>query len=982
VVDMSDQPRAQAAADTTPPRAGPADAEAPEQQLHADLATVSPGPPPRFGQLTHTCFHAADGTGGWQVKEVTGGITGDEERLLETRTAVCPPGVLSRLPPFLGLAEVDRLPRRLVYGPVDPSRPGPTAYWHAVPAGADSFGRPGNVFTHVLIDRAPDDAQPPLRPGDLLRSAVWMRPFGAEQVLAATTASLPDPPWPDPVLDRTAVLAFLVEKALWRGGTLRGLLDAVHAAMEQKGPMVVLGVVDPADADRWVAAVGHLMSPGTSRRLYFCTVEHVGGLVAARAAGRHLVVVPATELRSVEPDDTVVLISDEDLIDGHPVVEFVDYDGDVDAEQVHTTAYGSRIRATPWSMIAVAVLRDTTLAAELLDRQDAIAAMVGDRDLGCAWPLALAIVERGLDNPGGAVVDLLDDALPAARTIAQDAPPGAAGPRLQQIVQRLREEALGRTAADAWTVLRGKLPPGLDVRTATATYLKRAVQDRRWLLRDGGVPLPDLFGVARQIGDLVVTEAHSALGVLATEPLHADGSHDPDSAAVALRLLDLVARMGLAAHLDPARLGDVLDRVVRPVLLHPSAGPELVERVGPLTEATQARIVRPWLDRRLPQLPGRPGCRLAPLVLRWLFPQPPVPPPAASTPPPTLVEAAAQASLVLPDRAAFRAVALIADLAGPPGPTTRAALGPGLPADAVLALLDRVEPRRLADVLGPTLLSAPAGPDLDALLERLRWAVDQPGWDTPAGHAARDARELRELGATWQLRREGDDQRPAFRRFAGLLRPRILTGEHLAADLVASAAAADVVDRIHGFDEDAGPPLALQRDPAPGWRKADAMVVLARRVTDAVRMGAIGDLQVVLAAQLGARTLDGRLLGPASWRDLDELCWTTPKGSQQHLLDQVVRLRLPELNHERPDELDRLIAEARSQVERATDELRSSGFDPHRALAEYDHFAVRWWRRAGIQNYDVLRAVPRRHWRDVASALGRPTPTRPSEGER
>ena len=52
-------------------------------------------------------------------------------------------------------------------------------------------------------------------------------------------------------------------------------------------------------------------------------------------------------------------------------------------------------------MIAAAILRDPALTAELLHRQDAIAATVGDRMLACGWPLALAVVERGLGHPGG-----------------------------------------------------------------------------------------------------------------------------------------------------------------------------------------------------------------------------------------------------------------------------------------------------------------------------------------------------------------------------------------------------------------------------------------------------------------------------------------------------------------------------------------------------------------------------------------------------
>ena len=959
-------------------------------------ADASPPGVPRFGQLTYARLLGAGGSGGWQMKAVAGRITSEEQELLVAAVT----DVEADAPPVSLTADaVDALPRRLVHGPAAlrhdagptrllpaGSRPpmehghdaGATAYWHAVPTGIDHTGRPDRVFAHVVLDRAPGTSQPPLRPSDLLRSPAWLRPYGAEQLLAATPDAVPDPPWPGTVLDRAAVLAFLTDKALWRGGTLRGLLDAVHAAMQQQGPTVVLGVVDPEDADRWVAAVCHLMSPGASRRLYFATAEHVAGLNAARAAGLHLIVVPAAELSGVEPDDGVVLISDEDLLDGHPSVEFVDYGADPDADQIHLTSFGSRIRATPWSMIAADVLRDPAVAAAVLDRQDAIAAEVGDHSLSCEWPLALAVAERALDRREDGGQDVVDDALLVADLVVRVAPipPEMAGTPLHRTLERVRERALGRTAADAWAALTGGLPPGVDPSFAKGVYLQRALQDRQWLLRDDGVPVPDMFGAVSRLADDVVEQAHAALDSLGAEAApdavpdaaRTEATSRPlEPAAVALRVLDLAARVGLAAHLDPARFTDVLDKVVGPVLLHALTGPELVERVGPLTETVQARTVRPWLDRLLPQLSGRPGCRLAPLVLRWLFPEPPAPPPPSAVPPATILEAAAQASLVLPDRSAFRAVALTADLTAPAsGITTRAALGPGLPVNAVLGLLEHVEPRRLVDVLGRALLCAPSGPELDTLLQRLAGGVGQPEWDTPAGRAVRQAVQLRALEVSWHRLGEESERQPGFRRFARLLRPLVhaATTERtdLAADLVASGAAADVVDRIHGFDEDAGAPLAQQSHcTARGW-DVDAMTALAGRVADAVRTGTTTDLQVVLAAQLGANTVNGVSLGPASWSTLADLSLPVSGGGLQRLVDHVVWLRMPELQRNRPDELHRLVAGARQWVERAVGEHRDH-IDPHRALADYDRIALPWWRRQGVPDDEPARVLARRVWR-------------------
>lgn len=940
----------------------------------AALRTVAA---PRFAQLTHASVAAADGFGGWRVKQATGRIDTDEERQLVQRATRFDVGTLPR---YLNRDEADALPRRVVHGPLDPTRAtGATAYWHAVPAGFDSSSRPGNVFTHVVLDRRPDAPHPPMRPSDLLRSPVWLRPYGADQVDSATLDGRPDPPWADPALDRAAVLDFLVERALWRGGTLRALLDAVHGAMEQ-GPMVVLGVVDPADADRWIAGVCHLMAPANSRHLYFSTTAHADNLTAARDAGLHLVVVPAAELSEVErDDDNLVLLSDEDLIDGHPAVEFADFDVELDAadvEQVHTTTYGSRIPATPWSVIADAVLRDPDLAAELLTRQDTVAAEVADLDVSCAWPLAIAVVERtdrrssrrGKVSHGGRVADqgLLDDALPAARMTARNAPPAVARTPSGATVQRVQEESLGQTAADAWAALQGPLPHGVDRRRAVEVYLDRAFDDRDWLLREGGAPAFDLVGTRSPVHE-VVEHAYAAVERFDTAPTGSDLDEDRAAAAVVLRLLDLVARTGLARHLDPARVTPVLDRTVGPLLLDPVIGPDLVTQVEPLAAAIQSRIVRPWLDDLLPRRGGRPGCRVAPLVLRWLFPDPPDPlPPAglarAAALPATLVEAAAQATLVLPDPSAYRPTAVAAGLADGSADAARAMRGPGLPVAAVLAMLDVVEPHRLIDLLTPALLAAPTGPDLDSLLQKLQRTTNHPEWDTTAGRMVRDACELRTLELRWLKTGESPGEPSAVGRFIHLLSSLTDPASSTAPDggLLRSAMAADVVDRIAGTAEHDGPPLVQQRRPVSHWADIDAMTGIARRIAEAIRNGVTTDLRVVLAAQLGSLSIDGLSIGASGWKQLATLCWTTPMGRRENLLDHVIWLRVPVLRAERPDEIDGLATAVRNWVA-ATVEQHPGLADPRRAMAEYDRFALAWWYRIGVQG-DALRAFQRRRW--------------------
>ena len=96
-------------------------------------------------------------------------------------------GVTTRLETMDGLgdfpttAELASRTRRLAFRFDDDD--GASVWWHAVEAGDDATGRPGNVFTHsVAIAGLPDT----LRPIDLWRSPSWLMPFGQKEVAEAS----------------------------------------------------------------------------------------------------------------------------------------------------------------------------------------------------------------------------------------------------------------------------------------------------------------------------------------------------------------------------------------------------------------------------------------------------------------------------------------------------------------------------------------------------------------------------------------------------------------------------------------------------------------------------------------------------------------------------------------------------------------------------------------------------------------------------
>ena len=870
---------------------------------------------------------------------MSGGITAEEQQPLAER-AVGP--VTGKLRRFLTPEEVDLLPRRLVYGPAPG---GAAAYWHSVPAGIDSSGRPGNVFSHILLDRTPAAPIPPLRPSDLLRSPMWLRPFGEEEVLAASLADVPEPPWPDDDHDRDAVLDFLGEHAVLNPGALSGLLDAVLAAMQQ-GPMVVLGVEDVASAETWVAAVCHLMSPVTSRQLYFSTTERAAGVVAARAAGLHLVVVPCDDLEGIEPDESLVLISDEAL-----GVQFVEYD-EHDEEQAHVTRHGSRVPVTPWSTIAAAVVRERALTEDLLALQDAVAAEAGDEGLPCGWPLAMAVVLRALvqrDETGA-----LDYVVPAAAAlVSQERPPAGVRPgtRLHKADRLVRERSLGVSTAEAWAGVGTPRRRGEDRTFATNIYLERALRDPEWLLRPEGVPVPPI--AVRDLDAEVVREARAALERLAETA--ADG--DPDGRMVgavhALRLLDLTTRTGLVdAHGDGPLVDTVLDRHAAPLLLDPATAAPLIDRVGALTEATQDRVVRPWFDARLPDLPGRPGFRLPTLLLHWLFPEPPTAasPSAlahAGSQPATLVEAALQATAVLVDPSAFRALAVACLLSTPEGDLGRVGQGPPLTITEVQGLLDAVEPHRLIPVLAETLRATPSGSALDHVVGRVRAVAGGAEWDTPAGRAVQEAAELRQLETRWSRVREGPDRWRFAGRFAALLRPLVALSPASAAalpdELVESGMAADVVDRLCRGSEPDGRPLAQLRPPRSAMDDEVVMRRVARRVADAVEHGIVAEVDVVLAAQMPECDLELRTLCAPWWQDLADVRWTAPRGRHERLLDHVVWIRI---RSRWRDGQAKLVDDVRQEVYRTVHGRHLP--DARRIMHDYDGVALKWWRMVGV----------------------------------
>lgn len=498
----------------------------------------------RYGQLTYTSFDTGEHTGGWQVKETSADLTPQEVQALTTgvRTVFRP---ARPLPAYPTPEQLARGPRRLSYGRLDSQRAG---FWHTVPAGSDSTGRPGNVFAHALLDRAAGDRSH--RPIQWWRSDRWLCPYGPVAVAGAVLPG--EPPAPGTAVTKDSVVQFALDPGSWRLTTLFVLLDAVAAALDG-GPPVVLGVESDDHAAQWIGLVSFLMSPGTAARLHFSTFERADQLALARHSVQHLTAVPVADLEDV-PDDVIALSE-------HATLSL----GELDHEP-HRTAAGQTITATAWSAMAQVVLLDTAAARSVLDDIDDYAAQVADAGLHPAWPLAMAVAHR----------DEFADALTEAHAvIAAHSPRAAADSVVARTIADIMRDVLGTGTAEAWKAVQD-MPSGPAAELATVTYLSRAVGDTEWLARPGLLPVRE-----REF------ERHSPPRELREATESALAAARADGACRVARVADLLLRSGF----DDERVTAALRADVAPTLNDPDVLAQLRGNVGPATRLALAGVL-------------------------------------------------------------------------------------------------------------------------------------------------------------------------------------------------------------------------------------------------------------------------------------------------------------------------------------------------------------------------------------------------------
>lgn len=553
---------------------------------------------PRWGQLTYASFDPGNGAGGgWQVMSTAGDLSDGEIEALRQR-------IVTRfdsdtpLGAFPNAAELEALPRRLTY--ICDDR-GQGAYWHSTMAGRDSTGRPGNVFSHVVLDRATAQPSPPIRPIEIWRSPGLLCPFGPEQVRDAV---LPDDAHPvfGATLGRQDVLDFLFDPAEWRVGLLSALLDAVSAALNG-GPPVALITGSADTAALWIAAVSTLAPADWVRGLNFSVYERAAGLGALFDRGVHLVGVPRADAAAL-PEHSGFIILDE-----HELPDLGEVGG-----RPHQTQGGSRISPTHWSALAQAALVDPATFSAATSMMDDVADRLGDTGREPSWALAMAALR---------LPELFADyQAEAAAVIARYSPDSLGGDaELMQLARDSMLRASGGSASEAWAELEQDNVSSLMRQVLSQNYLQRSLEDDEWLARPGGIPMPSDYRVQSSTPELRQA-ARSAILALQRKFIEEESPRLPASA---LRILDFIHRNELvnAEDGDGEALEDaiteILERTLFQVVDDDERSEALVDEVGGLASDPLRQRVLAAVENSVRFVSQPVGNRIPPAFRDWLL---------------------------------------------------------------------------------------------------------------------------------------------------------------------------------------------------------------------------------------------------------------------------------------------------------------------------------------------------------------------------
>ncbi len=213
----------------------------------------------RFAWATYASFSNNRGSGGWQVG--AGSELSPSEKDFFTSLAPTQLEPITPVTEFLSTEEIRDLPRRFVYLAPQPNRQ-VGLYVQSVPAGKDATGRPGNVFSVGVVDRAPEapleqEGWPIFR----YQSPDFPTPFRSEAVDSVAVGGGAEPRTNED--DQLNAAWSLINGML---GDDRPVLYALQQALEDSDRLPVISSRSTWDAVLWMTALSTTMPPGLARQ--------------------------------------------------------------------------------------------------------------------------------------------------------------------------------------------------------------------------------------------------------------------------------------------------------------------------------------------------------------------------------------------------------------------------------------------------------------------------------------------------------------------------------------------------------------------------------------------------------------------------------------------------------------------------------------------------------------------------------------------
>lgn len=292
----------------------------------------------RFAHATYASFSNTSSSGGWSIGPTVNADPDDIELIRSAAAISLTP--IQEVNEFIGGEEIEALPRRFEYIP----HPAHGVYVQSVPAGKDATGRPGNVFTHGVVDHSPQEPLAAQYPIAWFRSPDLAAPFRAPVVNSVEFDGALDEPARGPLPSAADLWQLICEVQ----GDRRGVVYKIQEALEDPDTIPVLLTPSDTQAAFWIYAVSTTMTPQAARLgLRVSTFERARSVDAAKWA-------------SHEPGVAAVIagpVEDAELFASNPAFTVIDPEKDAGAQP-----------ATEWSRMTAELFTSGSGAAGVVDK--------------------------------------------------------------------------------------------------------------------------------------------------------------------------------------------------------------------------------------------------------------------------------------------------------------------------------------------------------------------------------------------------------------------------------------------------------------------------------------------------------------------------------------------------------------------------------------------------------------------------------------